>query len=59
MQTFSSQRTEIDTQIDNYMYDVIFNNSADLRSEKSTGAGQNYLTKKDNKSNKTALRNIL
>lgn len=56
MQTFSSQRTEIDTQIDNYMYDVIFNNSADLRSEKKYRCWLELFDKEDNKANKTAFK---
>lgn len=52
MQTFSSERIAVDDQIDNYMSDVIFNNSAERIKEKKYNCWLTLFDKKDNKENK-------
>ena len=51
MQTFSSERIAIDDQIDNYMSDVIFNNSAERIKEKKYNCWLTLFDKNDNKEN--------
>lgn len=52
MQTFSEQRKEVDKQVDNYMYDVIFNKSAELNQSKKYKCWLELFDKKDNDVNK-------
>ena len=52
MQTFSSERTAVDEKIDNYMSDVIFNNSAERIREKKYNCWMVLFDKKDNKTNR-------
>lgn len=48
MQTFSAERTAVDEKIDNYMYDVIFNNSAERIREKKYNCWLILFDKTDN-----------
>ena len=48
MQTFSAERTAVDDKIDNYMYDVIFNNSAERIREKKYNCWLILFDKTDN-----------
>lgn len=52
MQTFSAERTAVDDKIDNYMYDVIFNNSAERIREKKYNCWLILFDKKDTDLNK-------
>lgn len=52
MQTFSNQRKEVDHRVDDYMYDVIFNESTELIKEKKYKCWLELFDKKDTKTNK-------
>lgn len=52
MQTFSSEREEVDRRIDNYMHDVIFDDSAKMRYDKKYQCWLELFDKKDTKSNR-------
>lgn len=56
MQTFSNQRKEVDQQVDNYMYDVIFNKSAELNYSKKYKCWLELFDKKDNDTNKRKFK---
>lgn len=56
MQTFSAERTAVDERIDNYMSDVIFNNSADRIREKKYSCWLTLFDKKDNKTNQKLFK---